>query len=169
MSTPETKAKSILKSLVARLAYIHNVHADLDSAPTSMYGTSGGQSDFTLQLRCKNDQRSHATWYIEVKAGCGQPTLKQTTFLQHKCFMGHEAWVLWADDTKDLVMFARRFEEIVLDLRHDTYSEAKLRQFKGQPAGYLLPEILYCEAVKLPKAEGNKKAIEAVMAQVGEP
>lgn len=169
MSTPETKAKSILKSLVARLAQVHQVHADLESAPTSMYGTSGGQSDFTLQLRLPKHQQANMTWYIETKASIGKPTFKQLDFLRRKCFMGHEAWVLWADDTKDLVMFTERFGEIVRDLRYDMYSEAKLRPLKGQPAQYMLSEILYGKDLKLPKADGNKKIIDVVMAQVGEP
>lgn len=139
MSTPETKAKSILKSLVAHLARLHQVHADLESAPTSMYGTSGGQSDFKLQLRLPKSQRANMTWYIEVKAGTGQPTRKQLDFLRRKCFMGHEAWVLWADDTKDLVMFAERFGEIARDLQYDTHSDAKLRLSKCQPAGDVSP------------------------------
>ena len=167
--TPETKAKSVLKSLVARLAWHHQVYGDLTSAPTSMYGTSGGQSDFTLQLRLASDHRVTCTWYIEVKAGDGQPTHKQTLFLRRKCIMGHEAWVLWADDTKDLVMFARRFGEVVADMRAWGRSEAKLRQFQGQPAAHLLTEILYADAIKCPKLGGNKKAVDAVMAQVGAP
>lgn len=169
MSTPETKAKSILKSLVARLAQVHQVHADLESAPTSMYGTSGGQSDFTLQLRLPKSQRANMTWYIEAKARNGKPTAKQLGFLRRKCFMGHEAWVLWADDHEDLVMLAERFGEIARDLRYDMYSEAKLRPLKGQPAEHMLPEILYVKGLRMPKADGNKKIIEAVMVQVGEP
>ena len=156
--TPECRAKGILKSLVSRLAYRHNVHVDWEAAPTSAYGATKGQADITLTLRDAKSARC-VVWYIEVKAGKNTPSAKQELYLKRKYAMGCEAWVLWADDTQELIMFAEAFVSIARCLFMDTPRANGLRLSKHTPP-VSVHENLHTTVQKLKvEREFNKELI----------
>ncbi|MFM7008153.1 MAG: hypothetical protein ACKO0Z_02270 [Betaproteobacteria bacterium] len=158
--TPETRAKGILKSLVSRLARHHNVHVDWETAPTSAYGATTGQSDITLTLRDKLTMRN-CVWYIEVKAKSNTASAKQVQYLQRKFRMGCEAWVLWADDTQDLLAFAERFVCVARALALDLPSVGYIRLKKyGEASPSCDGVTLFCEPKTLQVArEFNKELL----------
>ena len=156
--TPESRAKGILKSLVSRLAYHHNLHVDWEAAPTSAYGATKGQSDITLTLRDAKSTRN-VVWYIEVKAKSNTLSAKQELYLKRKYAMGCEAWVLWADDTQELIMFAERFADVATSLYMGGTCVNGVRLKKHTQAGHMHDE-LYCNAQKLKvEREFNKELL----------
>ena len=138
--TPERRAKGALKSLVSRLAYHHNLHVDWEAAPTSAYGTTAGQSDITLTLRDAKSTR-YVVWYIEVKAKDNTPTTKQVQYLKRKYAMGCEAWVLWADDAQDLIMFSEKFADIARSLYMGGTRVNGVRLKKHAQVGHMHDEL----------------------------